>query len=341
MENHTLNFSQLQHLFNITDSRDSFYSMADSGQGLPQPIKKQNGFRYWTPSMLPEIAQKYMTLSSPKSNLAPVISFYLSKGGGSHKTTDAYNLACYLGMAGKKVLVIGLDFQLNISKKLGIDNSRYNINQTGEYNKGLYEVMVDNSSWEESIHQTSAPNVWLVPESSNLVKLEVWLTTQVKREEKLQKAIEPLRKEFDAIIIDNNPSWSQLSISSLCACTVNIASIGLDANTNEALPQFFETLEFSGIQLEELILVPGLFEKRNALKKGIYEHLKNMYGNMLTEKAIRKSTAVDEANATHIPVFLYKPKDPVAEDYLDVCEEIWDRAVIALDNTENYELESL
>lgn len=328
-EENGLNFSDLQSIFNITESRDTFYDLSEKGIDLPLPKRKPNGYRYWTNEMLPMIAQKYSQL--PSTAKAPVISFYLSKGGGSHKTTDAFNMASFLGINGKRVLVIDLDFQLNITKKLGVDNSIFKIKETGEFHRGMYEVMYDNTSIEDVITETTMPNVYLIPGSSNLVKLEAWLVGQVRREDKLKNILEPLRDYFDAIIIDNNPSWSQLSISSLCACDINIASIGLDTNTNEALPQFFATLEISGVAPKSIFLAQGLMES-NSLKKQVKEHLKATYGEMLSESSIRKSTIVDEANAMHLPVFLYKPKEKVAEDYLKMCEEMWHRSVFSTTN---------
>jgi chromosome partitioning protein len=325
-----LNFSQLKSLFDITDSRDTFYDLADIGKEIPKPIRKSHGYRFWPVEALPEISKRYKVLSETSSGIAPIINFYLSKGGGSHKTTDAYNFSCYMGMMGKKVLVLGLDFQLNISKKFGINNSVSNIKQTGEYYAGIYEVLEQGTDIKDVVAETTMPNVFLIPESSNLVRLEAWLVGQIRREEKLSNALEPLRDYFDVIVIDNNPSWSQLSISSLCACDVNVASIGLDSNSNEALPQFFETLEASGIAPRDIILAGGMFEK-TILKKQLKEFIKENYGTMFAETIIRKSTIVDEANAKHLPVFIYKPKEKVSEDYLNLCEEIWDRAVIATD----------
>lgn len=334
-----LNFSQLQRLFGVTETRDTFYGIADNHEddSIPAPLKSPSGYRYWPLETLPAISTRYKSLASPNCGLAPIISCYVTKGGGSHKTTDAFNLACFLGISGKKVLVVGLDFQLNISKKLGVDNSIHNVKRTGLMYKGIADVLEHHEKIENVIVNSTMPNVDLIPESPNLVRLEAWLVSQVRREEKIKNELEPLREYYDAIIIDNNPSWSQLSISSLCACDLNVASVGIDSNSNEALPQFFEAMELSGIMPEHLILALGMMEKTN-LKKNIRTHLEDNFGGFVSRAVIRKSTAVDEANALHLPVFLHKPKEGVSEDYIELCEEIWDRAVFAVDKNRGLEL---
>ncbi len=335
MEELTYNYASVKTLFNITESRDTFYAKADDDNSeIPPSQKKGNGYRYWDLNSLAQIGEKYPILESPKSKEAVVISFYVSKGGGSHKTTDALNLAGYLGIKGKKVLVIGLDFQLNISKKLGIDNSTSKVKETNQFYPGIAEVLIDKQDINKAVFETPLPNVYIIPESSNLVRLEAWLVSQVRREEKITKTIEPLKKDFDAIIIDNNPSWSQLSIGSLFACDANVASIGVDSNSIEALPQFFDTLEQCEIALTENILVAGMTEN-NAIKKQVYGHVKKHFSDILTPRGIRKTTIVDEANALHLPVFLYKPREKVSEDYLEVCEDIWLRSVAAKDKNDN------
>lgn len=321
------NFSSIKEIFEIEDSRDTFYSKADKGEEIPQPIKtNKQGYRYWNINHLAVIGEKYSKLPQTRSHQAPVINFYVSKGGGSHKTTDAFNFASFLGIHGKKVLVVGLDFQMNISRKFNINNSKSATESTGIVYKSMYDILANDKNPEEAIYQTDFPNVWIIPESSNLVRLEAWLLSKTKREYKIQNVLDSLRRDFDVIIIDNNPSWSQLSLNALFACDINIASIGTDSNTLEALPQFFDTLEDADINLKENILVLGMTEN-NAFKAQSKNYIKKTFGDICLDSDIRKSPRIDEANALHLPVILHDPKSPVADDYRKVCTEIWSRSV--------------
>lgn len=321
------NFSAIKDIFEITESRDTFYSKAEKGDEIPSPTKtNKQGYRYWNVRDLAVIGEKYSKLPSTKSRLAPIINFYVSKGGGSHKTTDAFNVATFLGIHGKKVLVVGLDFQMNISRKFNINNSKSATESTGIVYKSMYDILANEKPAEEAVYETSFPNVWIIPESSNLVRLEAWLLSKTKREYKIKQVLDTLRKEFDAIIIDNNPSWSQLSLNALFACDINIASIGTDSNTLEALPQFFDTLDDAEINLPENVLVLGMTEN-NAFKAQSKNYIKKTFGDICLDSDIRKSPRIDEANALHLPVILHDPKSPVADDYKKVCTEIWSRAV--------------
>ncbi len=328
------NFSAITQIFGITESRDTFYSKAEKGEEIPHPIKtNQQGYRYWNINHLAIIGEKYSPLSSTKSKEAPIVNFYVSKGGGSHKTTDAFNFATFLGIHGKRVLVVGLDFQMNISRKFDINNSKSAIESSGKVYKSMYDVLANGQNIEEAIYQTSFPNVCIIPESSNLVRLEAWLLSETHREYKIKKILDPLRKEFDAIIIDNNPSWSQLSVNALFACDINIASIGIDSNTLEALPQFFDTLDDAKINLKENILVLGMTET-NAFKTQSKKHIRKTFGAICLDSDIRKSPKIDEANQRHLPVILHDPKSPVADDYRKVCTEIWSRAIEVKNQTD-------
>lgn len=321
------NFSTIKDIFEITEARDTFYSRAEKGDEIPSPTKtNKQGYRYWNISDLAVIGERYSKLPKTNSNLAPIINFYVSKGGGSHKTTDAFNVATFLGMHGKKVLVVGLDFQMNITRKFNIDNSKSAIQATGLVYNSMYDILANDLLPEEAIYETSFPNVWIIPESSNLVRLEAWLIGKTKREYKVKQILDNLRKEFDAIIIDNNPSWSQLCVNALFACDINIASIGADSNTLEALPQFFDTLEDAEIDLPENVLVLGMTEN-NSFKAQSKNFIKKTFGDICLDSDIRKSPRVDEANFHHLPVILHDPKSPVADDYKKVCTEIWSKAV--------------
>ena len=328
------NFSAITQIFGLTESRDTFYSKAEKGDEIPSPIKtNQQGYRYWNIKHLAIIGEKYSNLTSTKSKEAPIVNFYVSKGGGSHKTTDAFNFATFLGIHGKRVLVVGLDFQMNISRKFNINNSKSAIENSGKVYKSMYDILANGCNIEEAIYQTNFPNVCIIPESSNLVRLEAWLLSETHREYKIKNILDPLRKEFDVIIIDNNPSWSQLSVNALFSCDVNIASIGIDSNTLEALPQFFDTLEDAKINLKENILVLGMTET-NAFKAQSKNYIRKTFGDICLDSDIRKSPRIDEANALHLPVILHDPKSPVADDYRKVCTEIWSRAVEVKNQTD-------
>lgn len=326
----TYSWKDLKQIFDISEDRNTFVSNSEKGV-IPKYHRGKNNYRVWDLKDLPDIGRVYSrdTVFSKRAEKAPVINIYVSKGGGSHKTTTTFNLAGNLAINGLKVLVIDLDFQMNITKKLGIDNLRSTIESGGYFYEGLAEVLINgNKGIEEVICSTTIPGIDLIPASSNLVRLESWLVSQVKREHKISKIIEPLKSKYDVIVIDNNPSWSQLSINALFACDLNIASIGIDSNTIEALPQFFETIEYAEIDLADQVLLCG-HDESTSLKSEIRDTIEGEYEGFVCKNTIRKSVKVDEANLNHLPVILYEPKNQASDDFKKVTAEIWVRAIKA------------
>ncbi|MBF0316165.1 MAG: ParA family protein [Oligoflexia bacterium] len=320
----------IKRMLDIEVSRATFYSWEERGE-IPNTVgRKENERRSWSIESVAEIGKKMTPLATPENNnSAVVISIYLSKGGGSTKTTFAHNFAKYLALHGKKVLLVPLDFQLNLSKKFGIDNSPDRVEKTGEFYMGLYEAITKQDTHiNDVVIKTRFPNIDIIPESDNLITLEFWLNAQAFREKVFRKALQPLIKEYDVVIFDNNPSWDTIRLNSICASDFLIAPIGADSESSNTLSRFLQTLnkQLDGYAFKDLIFIPSLTES-NVLKKEIVNEYRTKYPLLFTANDIRKCTRVDEANALNLSVFEYCPKHPVAEDYKKVCAEVWTRIV--------------
>lgn len=322
------NFMHMKYLCGIPITRDAFYALEAKGEIPPAVRKGASNYRYWTLDAFAQIGETYSVLE--KIGVCVVISVLLTKGGGSHKTTTAMNLACYLALNGKKVLLIPLDFQLSLSKKFGFDNSINNVKRTKVYHPGLFEVIDSKLSIDTVIKKTRFPNIDIIPESANLIRLEVLINSTSFRESVLRNTIAPIVNNYDVIIFDNNPAWDILRLNSLCASDILISPIGIDSNSAEALPMFLETLDgqLKGYTLKEKIFVPG-FAENTALKREILEEYREKYPLLFTRTEIRRLISIDEASTNNMSIFEYAPKSTGADDYKKVCDEIWTRIATA------------
>ena len=128
--------------------------------------------------------------------MGTIISIINQKGGVG-KTTTAVNLSAYLADKGKKTLLIDEDSQRN---------STSGLSRSVTFDKSLYDVLLNDTSPEEAVVKTAIRKLHLLPASIDLAGAEIEIAPLAERESLLKRKIEPLREQYDYIIIDCPPS---------------------------------------------------------------------------------------------------------------------------------------
>ena len=128
--------------------------------------------------------------------------------GGTGKTTTAINLSSFLGLAGKKTLLIDMDPQGNATSGVGFNSQEKN---------SIYDVIMGKANLSESIYPTQWPQLYIIPSDISLTGGEVELVNIENREMQLRNSIEAIRDEFSYIIIDAPPSLGLLTLNALVA----------------------------------------------------------------------------------------------------------------------------
>ncbi len=130
--------------------------------------------------------------------------------GGVGKTTTTINLGAALAEYGRKVLIVDFDPQGAASAGLGVN--------ANELDKTVYTLLMDpRSNVRDVIHHTAVPDLDIVPANIDLSAAEVQLVNEVAREQALARVLRPVLDDYDAILIDSQPSLGLLTVNALTA----------------------------------------------------------------------------------------------------------------------------
>lgn len=249
-----------------------------------------------------------------------IIAFSNQKGGVG-KTTSAVNVAAWLGKKGKKVLLCDLDSQGNATSGVGISKK--------SSEKTVYDVISGTCTAKETVIQTEFKNLWVIPSNMSLAGAEPELVDEEDRVYKLKTAIDPLREEFDYIIIDCPPSLGLLTLNALTAADGVIIPMVCEYYALEGLSQLTVTLrqvkKLYNKDLDITGILVTMYDKRLNLSKSVLEEIKKYYKDQLFKETISRNVRLCEAPSYGMPVVYYDKRSKGAASYEKIASELMKR----------------
>jgi chromosome partitioning protein len=248
--------------------------------------------------------------------MSKVISISNHKGGVG-KTTSAINIGAGLNILKKKVLLIDLDPQANLSQSLGLINEPINIYGAlrGEYKLQPIEIR---------------KGLDVIPSTLDLSGAEVELSSEPGREYILKELIEPLRASYDFIIIDSPPSLGLLTINSFTASDEILIPLQAQYLALQGLAKLVEVVDKIKQRLNKGLKVGGVFitqyDSRKVLNRDVVETIQAHFKDEVFKTKIRDNIALAEAPSQGLDIFRYNIKSNGAEDYLALSKEIIKRS---------------
>lgn len=250
-----------------------------------------------------------------ENTTAKVIAVANHKGGVG-KTTSVASLGDALAILGKKVLVIDLDAQQNLS---------FSLTQSEDPDVSVYDALVKDA---ELPVVNVRKNLDLVPASLDLARAEIDMATKIAREGILRGALQPLVMKYDYIIIDCPPSLGIVTTNALVAADELIIPLTAETLPLKGLAMLDDVMSEVKRRVNPDIILGGVFLTRynnRKLNKEVESMLRERYGSKVFNTKIRENIALAEMPVSGQSIFSYDSKSNGASDYMSLAQEVVSR----------------
>lgn len=236
--------------------------------------------------------------------------------GGVAKTTTVHSLGVAFAELGRRTLLVDLDPQACLTFSLGFDPDAIG--------RSLHDVFVRRESVAEVVR--SVPGVAgldIAPSTIDLAGSEVHLLTRTGREHVLRRALDPVRADYDFVLVDCPPSLGVLTINGLTAADAVLVPLQCEALSHRGVGQLLETVEdvraFANGELRVRGIVATMYDERTRHSRHIFEEVQSRYGIPVLPPPIRKSIRFAEAPARGKSILQHAPDSPGAWAYRELA----------------------
>lgn len=236
--------------------------------------------------------------------------------GGVGKTTTTTNLGASLAFEGKKVLIIDLDEQANATIGLGFNRENITLDSLDF----IINPTVDSSI----ILKTDVNNLYIVPSSVRLSKLEEVLVTTTNKKRVLAQKVAMIKDDYDFILIDCPPSLGTIVDNALCASDSVIIPVECAFYAYDALTQMVkkinEVQKTKDIKIEGILLTK--LDNRNTLGFKVVDKVRYLFPNKTFNTVIGTSSHIQEAPMHGKSVISFSPNSRGSKEYRELAKEI-------------------
>ncbi len=244
--------------------------------------------------------------------------------GGVGKTTTTINLAASLATLEKTVLVVDADPQANASSGLGVDIKQIDCS--------LYECIIDHADVRDAVYTTDIEGLDIIPSHIDLVGAEIEMLQIENREKVLKNMLQPIRDDYDYILIDCMPSLNILTINALVAADSVLIPTQPQFFSTAGLQMLFQTIHRVQRKLNPELRIEGvlvtMMDRRPLFSRDLVEKLRENYGEYIKvfDTEIPTSIRMTESSSKGKSIFQYEPNGRLAAAYEKLTQEVLDNA---------------
>src|SRR6266508_4818967 len=245
--------------------------------------------------------------------------------GGVGKTTSTINLAASIALADRRVLLVDVDPQGNLTSGVGQKDTATNAGT-------IYDALTTPEPTIDArpfIISTGVDRLQLLPADRNLTGAEIELVTLPAREERVRALLTPLRDEYDYIFIDCPPSLGLLTLNALVAADAVLIPLHCEYFALEGLADLVGTMRRVRAALNPQLDIEGVLltmcDERTNLGQQVAAEVRQFFKDKVFRTVIPRNVRLGEAPSHGLPVILYDVKSRGAEAYLALAREVLER----------------
>ena len=238
--------------------------------------------------------------------------------GGVGKTTSAANMGACLAMLDRKILLVDIDPQANLSIHFGAD--------VYTDAKSVYDMMIGEARAEEIVWHTQVKQLDLLPSNINLAGAEIELVGVVGRETILKEALQSIMGNYDYVMIDCPPSLGLLTLNALTTVKEVLIPLQTEFFALQGMSKLMETIRLVRRRLNPELQVTGIlacmYDGRTKLAQEVRANIEEFFPDKLFACVIHKNVKLAESPSHGKPISTYDRNSRGCKDYMALAREV-------------------
>ena len=241
----------------------------------------------------------------------------LNHKGGVGKTTTTANVAAGLNLQDKKVLMIDLDPQANLTVHFGFPQ---------ESEQSIYGSLKNQTDLPiMNVHDINGLDI-VISSTDDMADIELQLSGVVGREKILKELLLPIKERYDYVLIDCPPSLGIMPLNALSCADMAIIVVEPAKFSIDGMKKIFDAIRKVETRINERLtdfrILMTRYNSTKIIHQNVVDNIKSRFENKVFNTMIRSNVSLEEAAMQGMDVFRYSPKSNGAKDYQNVCKEL-------------------